>query len=370
MKILFAGGGTAGHINPAIAIAKKLKGDYKNIQIKFIGTKNGLEKTLVPSSGFDIEFINIDGFKRKLTLKNASSLLKLPIAIMQAIKILKSFKPDVVVGTGGYVSGPVVFGAYLLNIKTVIHEQNVIPGVTSKILSKFATKIAISFGDSKKYFKAKKRLVTTGNPLRDELFSTSYKAAREKLDIKNEFLVLCFAGSLGAVTIYKTMVDYINLSKENKNLMLIFATGDLYYEDVLEELLKLNIDLSNYPNIKVLKYIFNMAEVINAADLVIARSGAITISELIALSKPSILIPSPNVTNNHQYHNAKVLERYRAAKVIDENMLKGEVLYNEVLNLFENKEILYDMAKHSGNIGTKNSNKKLCELIINIINEK
>ena len=366
MRIVFAGGGTAGHINPALAAAKYIQQEKPDTEILFIGTKAGMESRLVPKSHFPIRFIEIEGFKRKLSLQNVKRFFKVLKGLWGAERILKDFNPDVVVGTGGYVSGPVVFMASCMHIKTVIHEQNVVPGVTSKMLSKVASKIAISFEESRKYFHNRENIILTGNPLREELFQTTYEKARQRLNVGNEFLIVCFAGSLGAEKINETMVHFIQKIQNQEGIRLVFATGETHYADVRKALQDRGVNLEAVHNVSVESYLYNVSDVYNAADLLVSRSGAITVSEITALKKPSILIPSPNVTNNHQYYNAKILEDNGAAVLIEEQNLNASSLRNTIEKLRRSKTVLPEMANQAGKMGLKNATFDLTNIILNL----
>ncbi|WHH58892.1 undecaprenyldiphospho-muramoylpentapeptide beta-N-acetylglucosaminyltransferase [Petroclostridium sp. X23] len=365
MKIVFAGGGTAGHINPAIAIAKYIRAKHPDWDILFVGTQEGLEKELVPKEGFDIKFINVRGFRRKLSLDTVVTIKELIRGTMQARKFLTEYKPDIVIGTGGYVCGPVVLNASLSKIPTMIHEQNVIPGVTIKILSRFADIVAISFEETMKYIKIdRKHLIHTGNPIRQEIIDTDKMTARKRLGLSNMPFILAFGGSLGAERINQTLVGFIKRIYKRKSVQLLFGTGEHQYNSVMDELKKADIDLSTNHNIKVVPYIYNMNDVMAAADLVICRAGAITISELTAIGKPCILIPSPNVTHNHQEYNARALEKKNAAVVITEKELNENRLFNLIENLLKDKRLLEKMEKNSSSMGITNATEKIYNSII------
>jgi len=350
MRVLLAGGGTAGHINPAISIADTIKKNEPDSKFLFVGTKNGMESRLVPKSGYDIEFVEVSGFKRKLTVKNALAVLKAVGAVAKCRKIIKNFKPDVVIGTGGYVSGPLLFAASAMKIPTLIHEQNVFAGLTSKMLSSKVDTVCISFEDSRKRFDKAKKVVLTGNPIRQELFDLDYSQARAKLGIDENPLLVSFGGSLGATRLNESMTAYIKTLTEGKYNVL-FATGEREYDKVSSELS--GIDKKG---VQVVKYIYNMKEVMQAADLLVCRAGAITVSEINALGKPSVLIPSPNVTDNHQFFNAKALVDKNAAVMIEEKDLNDKNFCNTVNNLLENPSVLAEMGSNSKIMGIKNAN--------------
>ncbi len=361
LKVLLAGGGTAGHINPGIAIAKYIKTKDKKNKVIFIGTKEGLEGKLIPKEGFKIDYISVKGFNRRLNLKTITGLIYLLISIKQSRKILIKYKPDIVIGTGGYVSGPVLLSAAIMKIPTIIHEQNVFPGLTTKILSRFVKKVAISFNESKEYLKRMDKVVYTGNPINEEIVNINKEKAREKLNLKSKPFILAFGGSLGANKINEAIVELIEYVYKNNDMQLMLATGEKNYSSVIEELedkgIKINKDIIITP------YIYNMKYAMAAADLIISRSGAITLSEITVLGKPSILIPSPNVTNNHQVYNARALEKKGAAIVVTEDILNGKSLYRDIKNLLNDKKLLTEMSKRSSELGILNATEKIYNII-------
>lgn len=359
MKVLISGGGTAGHINPGIAIAKYIKSKNPDCEILFVGTQKGLETKLVPRENFELKLIKVRGFKRKLSLDTLVAIKELFQGLHEARSVIKQFKPDIVIGTGGYVCGPVVFNAARMGIPTLIHEQNAFPGVTNKLLSRFVDRVAISFKESEKFFKNKKKVVFTGNPIRGELLNTDRKAAREKLQIeKDKPFVVVFGGSRGAEPINNTVCEFISLHKDEKDFHMLFATGETQYDKIVKRLGNFN---SQY--IKVVPYIYNMADVMAAADLVVCRAGAITLSELTALGVPSILIPSPYVTANHQEYNARALEKQGAAIVILEKNLNHSIFYEQISNLLRDRNKLKSMAENSKKMGITNASEKIYGII-------
>ena len=361
MRVLLAGGGTAGHINPAVSIADTIKRKQPDSEFLFVGTKNGMESTLVPKEGYNIEFIEVSGFKRKLTPKNIMAVLKAFAACGKCRGIIKKFKPDVVIGTGGYVSGPLLFAASSMKVPTLIHEQNVFAGLTSKMLSDRVDTVCISFEESRKRFEKAKNIVLTGNPIRQELFELSYERAREKLGIDQKPLLVAFGGSLGATRLNESMVEYIKSVPEGK-CNILFATGEREYATVSKALAGVSKKC-----VTVVKYIYNMNEVMQAADLLVCRAGAITVSELNALGKPSVLIPSPNVTDNHQFFNAKALVDKNAAVMIEEKDLNNKQFCKTVNSLLENREKLKEMSGCSKKMGIRNSNELIYNEIKKII---
>ena len=359
MKILVSGGGTAGHINPAIAIAKRMKREY-NAEILFIGRKKGMEDDLVRKEGFDIEYIEVEGLIRSLSPKNIKVLMKYITAIQRAKKIIKNFCPDVVVGTGGFVCAPVMTAANKLKIPTLIHEQNVFPGMTVKMAAGFVDVVATSFEDMKKYVSEKvaKKCVLTGNPLRENLFDLSYSDAREKLGIGNETFIVTVGGSLGARTINDALCEIIN-NCSGESVKILGGTGQRFYDEVMEKIDKQKLT----DNISVVPYIYNMNEVLPAADLIVARSGAVTVSELAALGRPAILIPSPNVTHNHQEYNAKSVASRGGAVLICERDLKEGLVAETVNKLLENPQKLKEMSECAAKMAITDGTKRICDIV-------
>ena len=310
MKIIFAAGGTGGHINPALAAAGEIRDNYPDCEILFIGAKNKMESELVPKAGFAFKAISISGFQRKISIKNLfrniATVWRLIISLFAVRSIIKNFAPDVVVGFGGYVSGPVVRAAAKMGIKTVIHEQNAFPGVTNKMLAKKADAVMLTVPAAAKYLECKNEPVVTGLPVRSEILAADRDFARAELGIKaNQKVIFSFGGSLGARTINNSMVSLISKLHENSDIRFIHGYGQ-YGKWVPEKLKEAGVDITK-DNIDVREYIFDMDKCLAAADLVICRSGASTLSEIEAVGRASILIPSPNVSENHQYHNAMAL---------------------------------------------------------------
>lgn len=350
MKVIMTGGGTGGHIYPAIAIADKIKRKHPDAEILFVGTERGMEKDLVPKNGYNIQFITVSGFHRKKFWRNIKTAADLAKGNWQAKKIVDEFKPDLVIGTGGYVCGPMVRAAHKKGIKTYIHEQNAFPGVTNKLLEKYVDQVFVSFPESKNYFKDQGKLVVTGNPIRKSFLVCGMNNSREKMNINsNEFVILCFGGSLGASKINSTMLYVAEAVNNMPDIRLFFITGKNYYQKICDTLNEKEIILTE--NIKILEYADNMHEYISAADLVISRAGALTVSEITACGKASILIPSPNVTGNHQYFNAKVVADKGGAIIMEENALTEEKLLGTILRLKNNKKALNGMAAASGQVG-------------------
>lgn len=333
MRVLIAAGGTAGHINPALAIAGYLKEHQSDVQIAFAGRKEGMEYGLVTRQGYPFYHIEVQGIQRSLSphniVRNAKALWYLTSAGSKSRKILREFKPDLVVGTGGYVSGPILLEASKLGIRTAIHEQNAFPGVTNKILAKNVDLVFAAMPDAVAKLSAPHKTIVTGNPVRSEIITQSREEARRTLNIPADKLVLLsFGGSLGARRINEVVADLAQWHLANRNFVHIHATGS--YGVDLFHTLSVEKGLLDKPNLRVNEYITDMARCLAAADLVISRSGAITISELAAAGRASVLIPSPNVAENHQYYNALELANAGAAVLIEEKDLTSEKLIETI----------------------------------------
>ncbi|MBQ4526890.1 MAG: undecaprenyldiphospho-muramoylpentapeptide beta-N-acetylglucosaminyltransferase [Clostridia bacterium] len=365
MRILLAGGGTAGHINPAVAIADYACKKDNNTEILFIGTEKGMESTLVPESGYDIKFVKVQGLSKKLTVENMKSLWYMITAKKRCKKIIREFKPDIVIGTGGYVCAPAVMAANSLGIPTLIHEQNVFPGSAVKLLSKKSSVTAISFEDSRKHLDEAKEIIFSGNPIRPEMLSCDRKKAREGFGLIDEKLIMIFGGSLGANAINSVALDYVQ-GIDDKNIKVLFGTGNRNYEEIITS--EAGKRALKNKNVSIVAYIHNMNEAMNAADVVVCRSGAITVSELCALGKPSILIPSPNVTNNHQEYNARALSDKGAAITILEKDFSAESLREALDSLLNNSDAIENMSKKAIELSSVNAldiiYKKITELVM------
>ena len=358
MKVIIAAAGTAGHINPGLSIANKIKEEEPNSEIIFIGTKRGLEKDLVPRSGYELKTIDAYG----LNFTRPDRLLKTLKGFGEAKKIIKEFKPDVVIGTGGYICGAVITEAKKLNIPTVLHESNAFPGKAVKMLLKNTDVVLVGFDDAKERLPKAKKVVVTGNPTKMGKISLSNEE-KEKLIKENGLdpekpILLVFGGSQGAKAINDAVIKIIK-SNSNKNYQIIWAAGPVQYDIIKEDLKTSNIDIENIQNTKIYPYIYNMEEIMNISDLFICRSGAMTINEVSIVGKPAIFVPLPGVSQNHQEYNARVLEKIGAARIVLNKDLETLDLNKYIEDLIYNKELLIDMGKKAK---TK-ANEKALDLI-------
>lgn len=356
MRLLLCGGGTAGHINPAIAIAEEMKKSYPESQILFVGREGGKENEHVIKSGFKQKTLKVYGLKRSFSVENINRIKNAIKARDEAEKIIKEFKPDVILGTGGYVCWPVITTGRKLNIPTAIHESNLYPGLTTKLLSAKCDKVLLNHNETKKYLGKRVQTVTVGNPIRSDFTKISPKAARSKLGITNEeILIVSFGGSIGAERINEVMIDVIKEhSSSEPGVRHIHATGRSYYEKVTKSLGK-----TSFGGCKIVPYIEDMPTTLLAADIVICRCGAMTISEIAAAEVAAVLIPSPNVTNNHQYKNARLLSERSAATVIEEKNLLTEGLIKLLKQLENDKNGRKTQAKRLKSFFTPDAAKDI-----------
>ena len=373
MKILFAGGGTAGHINPALAIAGYVREKEPDTQILYVGAKGGMEERLVPQAGDDFAGITISGFQRKPSLQNLKKNLKTVVHLFtstaESKKILQRFRPDICVGTGGYVAGPVIREAMHMHIPSVIHEQNAFPGVTNKALSKNADRVMLANGDAQKYMERGARCVVTGNPVRMAVIRANRTAARRKLKLDNRPVILSFGGSLGARKINEAVADLIADTAKTDRFQHIHAYGKYgaWFPDLLREK---GVVLEEHPNLDIRPYIDDMPDCLAAADLVICRAGAITLSELQAKGRAALIIPSPNVAENHQYYNAMSMVNRGAAEILEEKDLSGAALIARVQKLFADPAAIPSLAENAGKMAILDTNERIYQIIKEVLAER
>lgn len=371
-RILFATGGTGGHINPALAVAGYIRKQAPDAQILFVGTAEKMEAKLVPAAGFDFKTIDISGFQRSLTLnnikRNLSTLSKLLRASSQAKKILLDFKPDVVIGFGGYVSGPVLRMAAKLGIPTAIHEQNAYPGVTNKALAKKVDAVMLTVQAAQQYLKPKNACILTGLPVRGEITEANREFARAELHLDNRPMILSMGGSLGARAINEAVVALIANKASDGDCYFHHAYGQ-YGKWVPDKLHENGVDFETMPNITVREYIDDMDRCLAAADLVICRAGASSLSEFEAVGRASILIPSPNVAENHQFHNAMALVNNDAAVIIEEKDLTGERLTEEVNKLLSAPERLQTLGENAKKMAIPDTLERIAGILSDLAGE-
>lgn len=370
MHILFAGGGTGGHINPALAVAGYIKSRRPDTKISFIGNSSGMEAKLVPEAGYDFYGIKVAGFQRKINFtnikRNIYAFYHMFTSSAESSRLLKELKPDIVMGTGGYVSGPVLRKAAKMGIRTAIQEQNAFPGVTTKVLSQMVDRVMLAMPEAEKYLNPKNPVIVTGNPIRDEILMADKAKSRRALGLDERPMILSFGGSLGAKRLNETIADVMQWHYKDAKYYHFHATGKFGIEWMPDLLEQKGVILKDNPQIHVQEYINNMDVLMSAADLVICRAGAITLSELQALGKASILIPSPNVAENHQYHNAMALANRGAAVVFEEKDLNSAAIIEKISEILNNKETLKKMEKASFSGAILDSNEKIYNVLMDL----
>lgn len=364
MKVIIAAAGTAGHINPGLAIANKIKKEEPNSEIVFIGTNRGLENDLIPRAGYKLEQIEAYGLG-----KNMLNNFKTFKGIFQAKKIIEKFNPDIVIGAGGYICGPVIIAAHMKKKPTVIHESNAFPGKAVKLLAGITDTVLVSFEEAKKKISKAKKIVLTGTPIKVPEILTDIR----KKEILNELgleeklpIVLIFGGSQGAKKINEAVIEL--LLKNNKlNYQIILSAGAKQYDNVMKSIEASNVDISKIGNIKILPYIYNMQEVEQVADILVCRSGATTIAEISVIGKPAIFIPLPNVSNDHQTYNAKVLADINAAKIIKNEELTGATLDKSINYMISDISKLKEMGEKAKKLAILDAEDRIYEEIKKLI---
>ncbi|MBM7647217.1 UDP-N-acetylglucosamine--N-acetylmuramyl-(pentapeptide) pyrophosphoryl-undecaprenol N-acetylglucosamine transferase [Bacillus ectoiniformans] len=361
MKIVVSGGGTGGHIYPALALIRTIKEKHPETSFLYIGTEKGLESKLVTRENIPFRSIEITGFKRSVSFENVKTVMRFLKGVQDCKKMLKEFKPDVVIGTGGYVCGPVVYAAAKLGIPSIVHEQNSVPGLTNKFLSKYVDKVAICFDSAKEFFPSGK-VVLTGNPRASEVINArpagQLKAHGLEEDKKT---VLIFGGSRGARPINDAVVKAIP-ALAKRDYQVLYVTGDVHYDKVLEE-----IKAAGAPsNVAITPFIHNMPEVLAESDLVVSRAGATTLAELTALGLPSILVPSPYVTNNHQEKNALSLTSRGAAFLLKEQELTADSFISQLDRILMDESELENMKQAAADLGIKDASERLYSVMLQL----
>ncbi|PFU95240.1 undecaprenyldiphospho-muramoylpentapeptide beta-N-acetylglucosaminyltransferase [Bacillus cereus] len=362
MRVLVSGGGTGGHIYPALALIREIKKLNPEARFLYIGTENGLESTIVPKAGIPFQSIVISGFKRKISLDNVKTVMRFLKGVQDSKRYIRRFNPDIVIGTGGYVCGPVVYAAAKLGIPTIVHEQNSVPGVTNKFLSRYVDKVAVCFEAAIEHFPESK-VVMTGNPRASEVMDQNGMKGKRSVGLSlPKKSVLIFGGSRGARPINDAFVEAIE-QFGNKSYEILYVTGEVHYDKVMEAVKQ----KGNPSNVIIKSFIHNMPEVLTGVDLVVSRAGATTLAELTALGKPSVLIPSPYVTNNHQEKNARSVVDKGAAKMLLEKDLTAETLIRDIDEILLNAQTLQNMKLAAKQLGIPDAANKLYEVMNKLV---
>ena len=372
MRVIFTCGGTAGHVNPALALAGYLREKDPGAEILFVGAERGLERGLVTHAGYDFKTVNISSFHRSFKPKelrhNLISVRNLLHAEREANAILDAFRPDLIVGTGGYASYPIVRYGAKRGIPTAVHESNAVPGLTTKQLEKYCDRVMVGFEDCRRHYKHPEKVVVTGTPVRGEFFALTKAEAKERLGLNDgKPFIVSFWGSLGAGNMNRIMAEFLYLEAAKEPFHHVHSVGSLGWQRMKEWVAEYGVDLAAHSALDVREYIYDMALQMRAADLVICRAGASTISELTALGVPAILVPSPNVTNHHQEKNAAVLGEHGAAVVLAEEGLDGKKLFAAAADVLKNPERCTAMAKASEELGVKNATERIYETVMALV---
>ncbi len=372
MKFLFTCAGTAGHINPALAIAERLRELMPDAEFLFIGSGREMEKRLIPAAGFKLENITITGFSRGFKpgdfKRNFKTIRNLWLSSHQCKKIIGDFRPDVAIGTGGYVCYPVLSRAIKMKIPTVMHESNAIPGLTTKLLADRVTKMLVAFPDNSGCYRHPERLTVTGTPVRKDFAKMTKEAAKNSLGLDDKPLIVSVWGSLGAAMMNEYMAEFIKLTIESGKFNLIHSTGggDAGLAKMKNRLREMGItDIP--PAIDIRPYIDNMGTVMTAAELVLCRAGASTLAELTDMGVPAIIVPSPNVVNNHQEKNARALEKAGGCKMILEKDCNGKILYDTAAGLLGNTNAMKQMSENSKKFGVSDSVNVIVDIILSLL---
>lgn len=370
VKVLMTGGGTGGHVYPAVAIANTIKNNLIDAEIAFVGTPRGIENKICKTEGYPIYHVDVRGMDRSNPLKNFRSLYLAAVSPRRAMAVLEAFRPDIVIGTGGYVSWPIMKAAVKAGIPTVLHESNVYPGLTVRQLQDQVDRILLNFAETADYLKKvdPENLLCVGNPLRTGFETMTKEAARKRLNLPdNVRVLLSYGGSRGAQRVNETVVELMKrFDRSHPEVLHIHATGDIGAESFRAKFKEAG--LHQCENIRLYSYINDMPAAMAAADLVICRAGAMTISEIAMTRKPAIFIPSPNVAENHQYKNAKLLADHGAAVVLEEKNLSPERLQREVESLLFNGDVLRSMSALVGDFANPNANRLIYDEVIKLVN--
>ena len=370
-RVIFTCGGTAGHVNPAIALAQLMEQKNPGTEFLFVGAERGLEKDLIPKAGYPFRTVHISSFHRSMrprevrhNLISVGNLLRAP---HEARAILREFRPDVVIGTGGYASFPMVKAAAKAGIPTAIHESNMVPGLTTEMLEPFADRIMVGFEACRAHYRHPEKVVVTGTPVRGDFFQLTKEEAKRRLSVDDgRPLLVSFWGSLGASGMNRQMVDFLALEAVKEPFHHIHGAGSSGYPAMTEELRARGVDLAAHPSLQLREYIYDMAPVMRAADLVICRAGASTISELTALGVPALIVPSPYVTNNHQEKNARVLEAAGGAAVLLERDCSGQALFQAACGILHDAERRADMERAMASLGILDATERIYRTVMEI----
>lgn len=372
MKVIFTCGGTAGHVNPALALAGYMRKKDAGTQILFVGAERGLERDLIAHTDYPFRTVNISSFHRSFRpaeiKHNLVSLKNLAHAEREANAILHDFHPDLIVGTGGYASYPLVRYGAKAGIPTAVHESNIVPGLTTRQLEPHCDRIMVGFEDCRAHYKHPEKVVVTGTPVRGDFFTISKQQAKERLGMNDgRKLIVSFWGSLGSNAMNRTMAEFLALESAKEPFYHIHGVGEICWKPMQQWMHDDGLEITEHPALDVREYIYDMATVMRAADLVICRAGASTLSELTALGVPAILVPSPNVTNHHQEKNAALLGDHGAALVLPEEGLDGKKLFAAAAGILNDPQRMETMSQNMAALGIPDATKRIYDTVMALL---
>lgn len=363
MRLLVTGGGTGGHIYPALSVVREMQRRHKDLEVLYVGTELGMESDIVPKEGLPFATVSSRGFRRRISLDTLRTVAVASKGVWEARSVIRRFRPDVVLGTGGYVAGPVVLQAALMGIPCLIHEQNALPSVTNRLLARFVKQVALSFPEARQYLPAKTRVIVTGNPVRPELFEATRGEGQRELALDpRKRTLLVVGGSRGAEPINEAVLGMLPNVMADATLQLLFVTGSAHYEPTVERIRGQGLNLEKAGNIIIKPYLYDMPLALAAADLIIARSGGM-IAEITAVGLPAILIPSPHVADNHQEHNARAAEQAGVGLMIRENELTPERLWRDCQQILTDEQRLLQMRQASLAYGKPQATDRICNAL-------
>ena len=372
MKVIFTCGGTAGHVNPALALAGYLREKDASTEILFVGAERGLERDLIAHTDYPFRTVNISSFHRSFRpaeiRHNLVSLKNLAHAEREANAILKDFRPDLIVGTGGYASYPLVRYGAKAGIPTAVHESNIVPGLTTRQLEPHCERIMVGFEECRAHYKHPEKVVVTGTPVRGDFFIKTKEQAKEALGVNDgRPLIVSFWGSLGSGAMNRAMAEFLALESTKEPFHHIHGVGEICWKSMQQWMHDDGLEITEHPALDVREYIYDMASVLRAADLVICRAGASTLSELTALGVPAILVPSPNVTNHHQEKNAALLGDHGAALVLAEEGLDGKKLFAAAAGLLRDDARIRSMAESMAKLGIRDATERIYQTVMSLL---
>ena len=372
MRVIFTCGGTGGHINPALAVAKLLRAKRPESEILFVGAVDGMEANLIPREGFRLETLTVASYLRKLTPSAIRHNVRTAVAIRRALRradeIIDEFRPDVILGTGGYASYPLVRYGAKAGIPTAVHESNIVPGLTTRQLEPHCDRIMVGFEDCRAHYKHPEKVVVTGTPVRGDFFTVTKQQAKEKLGMNDgRKLIVSFWGSLGSNAMNRAMAEFLALESAKEPFYHIHGVGEICWKPMQQWMHDDGLEITEHPALDVREYIYDMATVMRAADLVICRAGASTLSELTALGVPAILVPSPNVTNHHQEKNAALLGDHGAALVLPEEGLDGKKLFAAAAGILNDPQRMETMSQNMAALGIPDATKRIYDTVMTLL---